>query len=144
MTSKEAYNYLLGLLESGGDMRWSLVKESMDKFKELIDQQSILEEYNVTPENIREVLLTGQMFRNQPTLEECIKEWEDRGYECLKGSHIISLFHKEKDIEIAIYLEDKSYCKAEKNGTDYEWITFEEHQLLTKTLKALEVEKKND
>ena len=38
MTSKEAYNYLLGLLESGGDMRWSLVKESMDKFKELVDK----------------------------------------------------------------------------------------------------------
>lgn len=39
MTSKEAYNYLLGLLELEDDIRWPLVKESINKFKELIDLQ---------------------------------------------------------------------------------------------------------
>ena len=50
-----------------------LARHYIDILKELIVQQSILEEYNVTPEILREVLLTCQMFRNQPTFSGCIK-----------------------------------------------------------------------
>ena len=83
MTSKEAYNYLLGLLESGGDMRWSLVKESMDKIKELIDQQS------------------------NPTFEECIKEWEDRGWEVYVSNREIELLETNSLNTISIDKRDK-------------------------------------
>ena len=137
MTSKEAYNYLLGLLESGGDMRWSLVKESMDKFKELIDQQNILEEYNVRPENIREVLFTGQMFRNQPTLEECIKDWEEKGFIVDNNKFCIHLEHIQYQGDMFIHKEEKKY------HVHYGYISLELNELLTKTLKALEVEDGN-
>ena len=126
MTSKEAYNYLLGLLESGGDMRWSLVKESMDKIKELIDQQS------------------------NPTLSECIKEWEDRGYETIyHEKHIIFRHHKTyKVIEIdsinLSYKTDEWYDPKRPyadrlNIDEIQYITLDLHNLIHKTLKALEV-----
>jgi hypothetical protein len=131
------------------DDRFEIINETKQYIINATNIETSPEEMNVLDSICFRLWQLGLTKRNKdklkeltqnPTLSECIKEWEDKGYECLKGSHIISLFHKEKDIEIAIYLEDKSYCKAEKNGTDYEWITFEEHQLLTKTLKALEVE----
>ena len=127
MTSKEAYNYLLGLLESGGNMRWSLVKESMDKFKELIDQQS------------------------NPTLSECIKEWEDREWETIyRENHIIFRHHKTyKVIEIdsinLSYKTDEWYDPERPyadrlNIDEIQYITLDLHNLIHKTLKALEVE----
>jgi hypothetical protein len=133
MTSKEAYNYLLGLLESGGDMRWSLVKESMDKFKELVDQQDILEEYNVTPEILREVLLTGQMFRKQPTLSQCIKEWEEREFIVNNNELYIFLHHEQYGISMFINKKEIKY------HVYHGYISLELNELLNKTLKALEV-----
>ena len=120
MTSKEAYNYLLGLLESGGDMRWSLVKESMNKFKELIDRQS------------------------NPTLSECIKEWNKKGFDVDVYALEIVIYNystvdkEEDEIEISIRLDNKiiSYVN------DVE-LSFDLHHLLSKTLKALE-EMKDD
>ena len=110
MTSKEAYNYLLGLLESGGDMRWSLVKESMDKFKELIEQQS------------------------NSTLLECIKVWVDKGFIVNNNDLYIFLHHEQQGISMFINKEEIKY------HTYYGYISLELNELLTKTLKALEVE----
>lgn len=116
------------------------------KYDEL---QSILEEYNVTPEILREVLLTGQMFRNQPTLEECIKEWEARGYELKidkENKNLIILWNIQK---LALFEIDLKYkrikCKYQiPSRISYEidksfaYVDFEELYLLPKTLKALE------
>lgn len=132
---QEAYDYLLGLLELEDDIRWPLVKESMSKFKELIDQQAILEEYNVTPEILREVLLTGQMFRNQPTLLECIKEWNEKGFDV--DVYALEIVIHNCYIEFTIDLEDKTlFMEGEYNSFPYDVV-----YLLSKTLKALEVEK---
>ena len=110
MTSKEAYNYLLGLLESGGDMRWSLVKESMDKFKELIDQQS------------------------NHTLLECIKEWNEKGFDV--DIYALEIAIHNHNIEFTIDLKDKTlFMEGEYNSFPYDVV-----HLLSKTLKALEVE----
>ena len=101
--------------------------------QELVDQQAILEEYNVTPENIREVLLTGQMFRNQPTLDDCIKEWEERGYIIELGITHIWFSTVDGNIIATFDLCDK--CVTTSLFIDYELSV-----LITKTLKALEVE----
>ena len=108
MTSKEAYNYLLGLLESGGDMRWSLVKESMNKFKELIDQQS------------------------NPALLECIKEWNEKGFDV--DVYALEIAIHNCYIEFTIDLKDKTlFMEGEYNSFPYDVV-----HLLSKTLKALE------
>ena len=110
MTSKEAYNYLLGLLELEDDIRWPLVKESMDKFKELIDQQS------------------------NPTLSECIKEWEEEDFNVREENNYIYITPKDKvrneKIMIRLLFKDV-YPNA--------FLTSKQLELLTKTLKALEV-----
>ena len=73
------------------------------------------------------------------TKKEVLKKFEALGYSVLENPLKISLFHKIEDIEIAIWIEkgNESYCKAQKDGTDYEWITPQEHQLLTKLFKEL-------
>ena len=110
MKSKEAYNYLLGLLESGGDMRWSLVKESMDKFKELIEQQS------------------------NPTFSECIKEWEERGWKVEEREGAIQIDYMKFGRISEIYI----YKALKEVRILYENLHYEEFHLLSKTLKALE------
>lgn len=107
MTSKEAYNYLLGLLELEDDIRWPLVKESMDKFKELVDQQS------------------------NPTLSECIKEWEDDGFEFNK-IFCYELINEKKNV--GIYFDNEPigiFCNIEGHVTSKQLIR------LIKTFKAL-------
>jgi hypothetical protein len=127
-------------------------EEDINLLQELVDQQAILEEYNVTPEILREVLLTGQMFRNQPTLDECIKEWEARGYELKidkENKNLIILWNIQK---LALFEIDLKYkrikCKYQiPSRISYEidksfaYIDFDLIHLLSKTLKALEVDK---
>lgn len=111
------------------------------KYDEL---QSILEEYNVTSEILREVLLTGQMFRNKPTLLECIKEWNEKGFDVDVYALEIVIYNystvdkEEDEIEISIRIDLKTISYT----NDVE-LSFDLHRLLSKTLKALE-EKEND
>lgn len=111
-------------------------EEDINLFQELIDQQSILEEYNVTPQNIREVLLTGQMFRLQPAFFECVKEWNQKGWIVDIHKREITISDNRSLAEISIDRKDKAYWCSH-------YLSFELHYLLTKTLKALEVENEN-
>ena len=131
------------------DVTWSYEESGMNvpqnilnTFNEIKQIQSILNEYNVTPENIREVLLTGQMFRNQPTLDECIKEWEERGWTVdeLKQFPIIKIWklNKEQNVVDNIYVYPKKLNSTIDFNADYGTLN-----LLTKTLKAVEVENEN-
>lgn len=105
--------------------------EHKEALQELVDQQAILEEYNVTPENIREVLLTGQMFRLQPAFFECVKEWNQKGWLVDIHKCEITISDNRSLAEISIDRKDKAYWCSH-------YLSFELHYLLTKTLKALE------
>lgn len=87
---------------------YSSYKEEFDTLQELIDQTKT------------------------PTLEEVKKEWEALGYEWIyKNDGLINIKHK-KDVakDILIYTSSKNYISI--------WtISFQEHQLLTKTFRAL-------
>ena len=83
-----------------------------------------------------------------PTLEEVKKEWEELGYEWCASSnnkHIVLIKEIKNDMYngdynkiISINSIIKNYaCYIDENYS-YDAITFEEHQLLTKTMKALE------
>ena len=91
------------------------------------------------PQNILDTLNEiKQMFRNQPTLSECIKEWNERGFDVdVYAVEIViykpSSVDKEDEIEISIRIDNKiiSYVN------DVE-LSFELHNLIHKTLKALD------
>lgn len=71
-----------------------------------------------------------------PTLEEIIKKWEELGYEWSEYTKVIHLDREKSSSEtIIIRKEDLSYYKLANDNLDH--IDLKEHQLLTKTFKAL-------
>lgn len=75
-----------------------------------------------------------------PTLEEVKKEWEALGYEVLEDNLVLQFRKKYKTI--AIYKHNKVYDCTRDNICRVNVITFQEHELITKTLKALLKEEK--
>lgn len=77
----------------------------------------------------------------QPPLSECIKEWEERGYEVRVNSiHYLFLINYDKNIKVLFRKFELSY-KVEDFYDDEDScvISYELHNLIHKTLKALEV-----
>lgn len=65
------------------------------------------------------------------TLSECIKEWEEEGWEVYVSNREIELLETNSLNTISIDKRDKCYwCNY--------YLSFELHHLLSKTLKALE------
>ena len=77
-----------------------------------------------------------------PTLEELIKEWEELGYEWKENEIYIHITKRDKLLcvvkDICIAKQDKEYCCYDEDE-DYSClsITSKEHNLLTKTFRAL-------
>ena len=75
----------------------------------------------------------NEKHKENPTFSECIKEWETRGWKVTISKREIEIRDTKTLTYISIDKKDKAYwCSA--------YLPFEEHFLLTKTLKALEVE----
>lgn len=71
--------------------------------------------------------------QSNPPLSDCIKEWEARGWKVTISKREIEIRDTKTLTYISIDKKDKAYwCSA--------YLPFEEHYLLSKTLKALEVE----
>lgn len=111
---KLAYDYIYNLI--------NLDDESM-KWPLTIDSMAIFKE------------LVDEKL-NKPTLEEVKKEWEDLGYVCEEGACHLTLRYKRTNNIIHIW-EDHTYRVDD-------WLTFQEHQLLTKTFRALGWDKENN
>lgn len=77
-----------------------------------------------------------------PTLEEVKKEWEELGYKWKENEIYIHITKRDKllcvDKDICITKQDKEYCCYDEDE-DYSClsITSKEHNLLTKTFRAL-------
>lgn len=124
----------------------------MNKYQKAIDR---IDESRINKNKTIDVLdiLILQELVDQtktPTKEEIIKEWEALGYKWLDGKNCLDLF-KEDEVRlgfgktISISFSKKHYSAVyEENMYDGECytcvpcdITFQEHQLLTKTFKML-------
>lgn len=86
-------------------------------------------------------LITDEFYRlreleKTPTLEEVKKEWEELGYEIYQEKKYIAMKNKTKKIEIIIDFKDRDYFKRDDDNF-WEIISLQEHQLLTRTMKAL-------
>ena len=141
----DKYQKALNKIKENGYMKLNtpilLTAKYHKEFKllqELVDQQSILEEYNVTPEILREILMTGQMFSNQPTFEECIREWKEKGYAILNRKPELTIESEKYDLCIRICKANLIYEISNYYEDKPAYVSPELHQLLSKTLKALE------
>lgn len=74
--------------------------------------------------------LLGQT--KSPTLEEVKQEWEELGYIWKENSSAINLYGKKYGLHILLCKDKKEYFRYDTSN-----FTFQEHQLLTKTFKAL-------
>ena len=118
--------------------------KTLDKFLDIMKSKSKPSFYENEKDQIAEDLITAckkadlyDELTQEPTLDECIKEWEEKGWRWHMDKICIKLFNKEdEEIDIHIWLSDKTYTKAYKEF--YQYITIEEHNLIHKTLKALE------
>jgi hypothetical protein len=93
------------------------------------------------PQNILDTLNEiKQIFKNQPTFDECIKMWEDRGFEVKENTdHNLLFRHHKEDNVVEIFKRGLSYMYYPyfDDGTILS-IPYELHNLIHKTLKALE------
>ena len=119
-----------------------------DMLKDFINQQSVvdfkrdhvelnLREYgNMKIE--RDVIIYNDkvfMYTQKLTLDECVKEWNKKGWLVSIHKREIVISANRSLAEISIDRKDKAYWCSH-------YLSFELHYLLTKTLKALE--DKND
>ena len=119
----------------------------MDKYQETLDKIKIMGDKDLYNERHLEWASTLQEFidQNKPlTLDECIKEWERLGY---TGSIDKLRIHMYKQLfGVTTTLNIIHIFRSEDRRYDFNmdgYFTKEESILLTKTLKALEVNYEN-
>lgn len=117
----------------------------MNRLKKQIDYAKFTENSIVTLDiNYAERLLLELTEQYEtPTLEQVKKEWEELGYEWRIPKEYPNMIwlvnddEKEKWVlRIKINTQSKTYWKLWGDGC-FDKFTFQEHQLLTKTMKAL-------
>lgn len=164
MNKEKPKYYIIKDLDTGlyyrgkGQNRWGKYYNQASIFRNLAQANNSVEQlkrYDKSNAVAIEIEITE--IAQNPTLLECIKEWEDAGYELIND--YCSDFHFVKKIENTIYnrpiyhhfIIEKinggryfAYSSFEKddnfNNRQYFIISFQEHNLIHKTLKALEVE----
>ena len=122
--------------------------KTLDKFLDIMKSKSKPSFYENEKDQIAEDLITAckkadlyDELTQEPTLSECIKEWEKRGYLCFlsKEPKLLDISNLEEYSVIKIGLENKHYIKVDSVlYSSFIPITFEEHNLIHKTIKALE------
>lgn len=114
-----------------------LLNNYLEKIKTLQELVDLIEEYDVKPEELREVLLVGKILKYKPTLEEVKQEWEALGYEWRENKDSIDLLNRTKEEIIVIDKENKRFAKTDDRVKIPLFINWQEQKLLTKTFKAL-------
>lgn len=122
--------------------------KTLDKFLDIMKSKSKPSFYENEKDQIAEDLITAckkadlyDELNQNLTLSECIKEWNEKGFDVDVYAleiviHNYSTVDKEEDeIEISIRLDKKTIFYV----NDVE-LSFDLHHLLSKTIKACEVE----
>lgn len=95
----------------------------------------------INDKKTREYLHTLQDLIDQSkplTLDECIKEWEERGFEYENHKSYIIFIDKIDKISFAFLFDFKCY-EIENHSEEPLVIEIDLHNLIHKTLKALEI-----
>ena len=121
--------------------------KTLDKFLDIMKSKSKPSFYENEKDQIAEDLITAckkadlyDELTQEPTLSECIKEWEERGFEVTgNNSFHLLLINYTIDNVVEIYKKDLSYRFYQWMNDESELsIAYELHNLIHKTLIALE------
>lgn len=102
--------------------------------------ESITINTTIPTKQFKDIFVTGtstDIGKHIPTETEIKKIWRKLGYSWEEDIYCIKLTNLKKDKVIVFSFASKSYYCKSARGYIYESITFQEHQLLTKTFKML-------
>ena len=148
VNKEELKYYIIKDLDTGlyyrgkGQNRWGKYYNQASIFRNLaqannsVEQLKIYDKSNAVAIEIEITELTQEL-----SISECIKEWESRGMEVkiLNNENVINIFNPKQYSVISINLENKLYIKTDSVIYSFvESITFDEHNLINKTIKAWE------
>ena len=100
--------------------------------------ESLTINMTIPMKQFKDIFVTGTSVINQQpslTFSECIKKWEEKGFMVENDEFYIFLNHRQHNLNIVINKKETKY------HTYYGYISLELSELLTQTLKALEVRK---
>lgn len=133
--------------EQCGDDRFEIINETKQYIINATNIETSPEEMNVLDSICFRLWQLGLTKRNkdklkelthQPALSECIKEWEDRGFVVVNNSlNYLYIRNYDKNIKVLFGKFELSY-KVEDFYEDSLVVSYELHNLICKTLKALE------
>lgn len=105
--------------------------------------ESITINQTIPSKQFNDIFVTGTIVEEYiPTLKDVKKEWEDKGWGWSVCGNEIYIGKDKKSICINITNKTISYnCESLWENQYWLELSFQECQLLTKTIKALEVEK---
>ena len=148
MTNREKIKYYIikdldtGLYYRGkGQNRWGKYYNQASIFRNLAQAHNSVEELKRYYKSNAVAIEIEINEQTNTSFEECIKEWKKRGYLCFlsKEPKLLDISNLEEYSVIKIGLENKHYIKVDSVlYSSFIPITFEEHNLIHKTLKALE------
>ena len=121
--------------------------KTLDKFLDIMKSKSKPSFYENEKDQIAEDLITAckkadlyDELNQNPTLEQCIKEWEERGYVFKKRGLLVEIESKKWNVNIHIWMDDNELLISNYEENYYTIIPYDLIHLLSKTLKALEIE----
>lgn len=149
MTSKEKIKYYIikdldtGLYYRGkGQNRWGKYYNQASIFRNLAQAHNSVEELKRYYKSNAVAIEIEINEQTNTSFEECIKEWEKRGWKVDEDGYFKTITFIKGDRGICFDIEEKYYFtfqpSLETNSFD---IDVELHNLIHKTLKALEVKK---
>ena len=113
-------------------------QEALDELKDLVhselDGTKMLNKHLVYCNTLQELI-----NQNKPlTLDECIKEWEERGFVFNDYDELLIFDSVAKDIAIEIFTNHRWIMVWDYDRNEIESLDFDLVFLLSKTIKALE------
>lgn len=113
-------------------------QEALNELKELVHSE--LDGTRMLDKHLEDICTLQELVDKTipPTLEEVKKEWEELGYTWVNiDLHLVRLISEDLDTIIRIDNKTKCYAISDYNNMEYQFITDGEHNLLTKTFRAL-------
>ena len=127
MNKNNNYQEAINELYKQRSERYKVHHKHKDWNKEIIEYDKVGYSLSILQELVDE--------NKQLTFEECIKEWEERGWEWARTTTMIYISHLAKKKSLGI---------TSNNIVKLIGLDLQELELLTKTLKALEIEYENE
>lgn len=137
MNKYQEYQEAINELYKQRSERYKVYQKHKDWSKEIVEFDKVGDSLRTLQELVDST--------KQPTLYECIKEWEKDGWKVEEDGYFNQIYLSKGNDGIIFDISEKNYCLFNgENTTPTLNVNLKLSERLTKTLKAMEVEGKNE